>query len=154
MKALGHWLARFWTVVVPVIGIIVLVAFWTVELQPIAVALIAVVLAGTVLAAVQHAEVVASTLALGLGSTLAHDRLAAAVLAGGFDDATAHRAATVLLHFVLGHVSHEQQRMQYDSIGVLADPAPTLEDDGDPAAEFGFGVDLFVGGLELSRSRR
>ncbi|WP_314149606.1 TetR/AcrR family transcriptional regulator C-terminal domain-containing protein [uncultured Leifsonia sp.] len=100
------------------------------------------------------AEVVASTLALGLGSTLAHDRLAAAVVAGGFDDATAHRAATVLLHFVLGHVSHEQQRMQYDSIGVLADPAPTPEDDGDPAAEFGFGVDLFVGGLELSRSRR
>ncbi|WP_348788740.1 TetR family transcriptional regulator [Leifsonia sp. NPDC080035] len=100
------------------------------------------------------AEVVASTLALGLGSTLAHDRLAAAVAAGGFDDATSGRAATALLHFVLGHVSHEQQRMQYDSIGVLSDAGAAPAEDDDPAAEFAFGVGLFVGGLELSRSRR
>ncbi|MCH2780984.1 hypothetical protein K3V47_14730, partial [Listeria monocytogenes] len=59
MKAFGQWLARWWTVFVPIVGIVVLVAFWTVELQPLAVALIAGVLAGTVLAAVQHAEVVA-----------------------------------------------------------------------------------------------
>lgn len=100
------------------------------------------------------AEVVASTLALGLGSTTALDRLASAVEAGGFDTGVARRAATALLHFVLGHVSHEQQRLQYDSIGVLnVEPAASPLDEDDPAAAFAFGVDLFVGGLEFSRSR-
>jgi AcrR family transcriptional regulator len=101
------------------------------------------------------AEVVSSTLALGLGSTLALDRLAGAVSRGGFDDGTARRAGTALLHFVLGHVSHEQQRLQYDSLGVLAaapDASPLEEDD--PAAAFAFGVGLLVDGLEFSRSRR
>lgn len=101
------------------------------------------------------AEVVSSTFALGLGSTAAVDRLASAVALGGFDDHTSGRAATALLHFILGHVSHEQQRMQYDSFGVLADgvTASTIGED-DPAAAFRFGVDLLVGGLEFSRSRR
>ncbi len=101
------------------------------------------------------AEVVSSTLALGLGSPAARDRLAAAIEADGFDASIAERAATALLHFVLGHVSHEQQRMQYDSIGVLTPGvgiSPRGEDD--QAAEFAFGVDLLVSGLELSRSRR
>ncbi|WP_410783320.1 TetR/AcrR family transcriptional regulator C-terminal domain-containing protein [Leifsonia sp. SIMBA_070] len=100
------------------------------------------------------AEVVSSTLALGLGSPETVDRLAAAVARGGFDAETSRRAATALLHFVLGHVSHEQQRIQYDSLGVLADqPASPLDED-DPAAAFAFGVGLLIGGLELSRSRR
>ncbi|AYG04632.1 TetR family transcriptional regulator [Gryllotalpicola protaetiae] len=98
------------------------------------------------------AEVVASTLALGLGSTVAHDRLAAAIAADGFDPNTARRAASTLLHFILGHVSHEQQRMQYDSLGVLADHTGSLRDEDDPAAEYAFGVGLLVSGLELSRS--
>ncbi|WP_431218776.1 TetR/AcrR family transcriptional regulator C-terminal domain-containing protein [Leifsonia xyli] len=100
------------------------------------------------------AEVVSSTLALGLGSPETVDRLTRAVARGGFDAETSRRAATALLHFVLGHVSHEQQRIQYDSLGVLADePASPLDED-DPAAAFAFGVGLLVGGLELSRSRR
>ena len=100
------------------------------------------------------AEVVSSTLALGLGSPETVDRLARAVARGGFDLETSHRAATALLHFVLGHVSHEQQRLQYDSLGVLADGDRSPFDEDDPAAAFAFGVDLLVGGLELSRSRR
>jgi AcrR family transcriptional regulator len=100
------------------------------------------------------AEVVSSTLALGLGSTTAHDRLEAAIIADGFDAEIAHRAATALLHFVLGHVSHEQQRMQYDSIGLIAvDPSASPLEEEDSAAEFAFGVDLLVSGLEFSRSR-
>ncbi len=110
------------------------------------------------------AEVVASTYALGLGDSAAQHRLAAAAASGGFDAETSDRAATALLHFVLGHVSHEQQRMQFDSIGVLAtgEAADPL-DVSDSAAAFAFGVDLLVGGLErlgdesrsssLSRSR-
>jgi Ca2+:H+ antiporter len=68
MTALGSWLARWWTIGVPVIGVVVLVAFWSVDLSSVAVALIAVVLAGTVLAAVQHAEVVAHRVGEPFGS--------------------------------------------------------------------------------------
>jgi len=100
------------------------------------------------------AEVVSSTLALGLGSPETVDRLSRAVARGGFDAETSRRAATALLHFVLGHVSHEQQRLQYDSLGVLADAEASPLDEDDPAAAFAFGVGLLVGGLELSRSRR
>lgn len=100
------------------------------------------------------AEVVSSTLALGLGSPATVERLVDAVAQGSFDAETSRRAATALLHFVLGHVSHEQQRLQYDSLGVLADAQASPLDEDDPAAAFAFGVGLLVGGLELSRSRR
>jgi AcrR family transcriptional regulator len=94
------------------------------------------------------AEVVTSTFALGLGAAAPLDRLTRAVAAGGFDDETARRAATALLHFALGHVSHEQQRLQYDSLGVVVDAAATPFEEEDRAAAFAFGVDLLVGGLE------
>jgi AcrR family transcriptional regulator len=100
------------------------------------------------------AEVVSSTLALGLGSALAQDRLASAIIDAGFDEVSAVRAARALLHFVLGHVSHEQQRMQYDSIGVLAPDSGDSALEEDPGAEFAFGVDLLVTGLEVMPSRR
>jgi TetR/AcrR family tetracycline transcriptional repressor len=97
------------------------------------------------------AEVVLSTLALGLGATVAHDRLARAISSGEFDDSTVHQAATTLLHFILGHVSHEQQRMQYDSLGALAEEVdPTRNGAQSPTAEFAFGVDLLVRGLHFS----
>ncbi|MCU1481323.1 MAG: TetR family transcriptional regulator [Subtercola sp.] len=103
------------------------------------------------------AEVVSSTLALGLGESVPLSRLTGAVRLGGFDDETALRASTALLHFILGHVSHEQQRLQYDSIGVAAGNggtagvAVTLEASertaAEGAAEFTFGVQLFIAGL-------
>jgi AcrR family transcriptional regulator len=96
------------------------------------------------------AEVVSSTFALGLGASAPLKRLTGAIAAGGFEEETAHRAATALLHFVLGHVSHEQQRLQYDSLGVLADGAtPDALDAGEDQGEaFEFGVTLLVTGLE------
>jgi TetR/AcrR family tetracycline transcriptional repressor len=98
------------------------------------------------------AEIVSSTYALGLGSGRALSRLTDAVALGGFDQATSRRAGTTLLHFVLGHVSHEQQRLQYDSVGVLAQglEAQPLGAD-DPAQAFAFGVGLLVDGLSLVR---
>jgi AcrR family transcriptional regulator len=96
------------------------------------------------------AEVVSSTLALGLGSSTARDRLASAIRADGFGDAT--RAASALLHFVIGHVFHEQQRTQFDSLGVVAPEVSVSADalEGE-SSDFTFGVDLFIGGLELRR---
>jgi AcrR family transcriptional regulator len=88
------------------------------------------------------AEVVSSTLSMGLGADAALDRLAVAMAGGGFDEATTRQAATALLHFVLGHVSHEQQRLQYDSLGVTVEGGPDAS-----AAAFAFGVDLLVEGL-------
>jgi AcrR family transcriptional regulator len=99
------------------------------------------------------AEVVSSTLALGLGADAAREGLAAAIAADGSDPAVADRAATALLHFVMGHVSHEQQRMQYDSFGVVAPDAEAspLQASGS-AADFAFGVDLLIGGLQVARA--
>src|SRR3990170_6012624 len=45
------------------------------------------------------AELVASTLALGLGAREPGDRLTRAISRGGFDDETSEAAAAVLLHF-------------------------------------------------------
>lgn len=99
------------------------------------------------------AEVVSSTLALGLGATAAQDRLEAAIEADGHDRVIAGPASSALLHFVIGHVSHEQQRMQYDSLGVVQpDTGLAPHRDGGAAADFAFGVDLLIGGLEQLRA--
>jgi TetR/AcrR family tetracycline transcriptional repressor len=89
------------------------------------------------------AEVVASTTAMGLGATAARDMLSAAVATGGFGGADCARAASAVLHFVLGHVAHEQQRVQLARLGLLPEDAG----DEDPARDFAFGVDLLVRGL-------
>ncbi|MGU3643864.1 TetR/AcrR family transcriptional regulator C-terminal domain-containing protein [Microbacterium sp. C23T] len=93
------------------------------------------------------AELVASTYALGLGTAQAQDRLTAAVAAGGFDDETVERATSTLLHFILGHVQHEQQRQQYQQLG-LQDATADASPDGVSDAAFAFGVDLLVSGLQ------
>lgn len=98
------------------------------------------------------AEVVSSTYALGLGSGRALSRLTDAVALGGFDHAISRRSGTALLHFILGHVSHEQQRLQYDSVGVLAPGAEPFGHD-DQAQAFAFGVGLLVDGLSLVEGR-
>ena len=104
------------------------------------------------------AEVVSSTLALGLGASVPLERLTAAVSLSGFDVETCRRASTALLHFVLGHVSHEQQRLQYDSIGVAANAEPHSStvgsDELDGTAAFEFGVLLFITGLRELASPR
>jgi AcrR family transcriptional regulator len=105
-------------------------------------------LRGALLAYRDGAEVVSSTLALGLGSTAALDRLSAAVTAEGFSPEVATGTATTLLHFVLGFVWHEQQRLQYDSVGVVAPGAEYV-----PDADFAFGVDLIHRGLHAAAAR-
>ncbi|TPW71113.1 TetR family transcriptional regulator [Schumannella sp. 10F1B-5-1] len=88
------------------------------------------------------AEVVLSTRALGLGGDDALQRISAA-LGRGHDATTARRAATALLHLVLGDATLVQQRIQADSLGVTTRTA-ALDPTG-PAAD----VDTVRTGLEL-----
>lgn len=101
------------------------------------------------------AELVSSAFALGLGASAPLIRLTESIEGGGFDGETSRRAATALLHFVLGHVSLEQQRLQYDSLGILADGTSpvALDEGGAQARDFEFGVTLLVGGLERLAAR-
>lgn len=85
------------------------------------------------------AEVVSSTLALGLGADHALERLEAAI---EIDDVElAHAAAQSILFLVLGQVWHEQQRMQANSLGVV----DNLNLDGTPNLEIG--IQLILSGL-------
>jgi AcrR family transcriptional regulator len=99
------------------------------------------------------AEVVLSTRALGLGAEEAHARLVSA-LRRGHDAETSELAATALLHLVLGDASLAQQRLQADSLGVVA-PHTGLDSIIQPDADAAFrlGVELLLSGLEL-RTRR
>ncbi|WP_235038106.1 TetR family transcriptional regulator [Microbacterium sp. 18062] len=99
------------------------------------------------------AEVVLSTHALGLGSDAAR-RLLADALARGHEPAVAATAATAVLHFVLGHTSLVQQRMQADSVGAAAPGVGLDEQLAGPDRVFDVGIELLLGGLaELQRSR-
>jgi len=99
------------------------------------------------------AEVVSSTLALGLGAGLPLNLLANSLERAGFDRKTSGIAAAALLHFILGHVSHEQQRLQADSLGVVAEAASVNSPDYHVTPQaleaFEFGITLLLAGLEL-----
>jgi TetR/AcrR family transcriptional regulator, tetracycline repressor protein len=101
------------------------------------------------------AEVVSSTLALGLGADGALARIR-----GGIEQFCPHAeiarvTSESILFLVLGQVWHEQQRMQADSLGVVA---PAVEANPENAAtsrvlhgqidSFDFGVGLILDGLE------
>jgi len=85
------------------------------------------------------AEVVSSTLALGLGADNALTRIENSIEVT--DRKLAHAAAESILFLVLGQVWHEQQRMQANSLGVvdnlILDSAPNLE----------IGIQLILNGL-------
>lgn len=108
------------------------------------------------------AEVVASTLALGLGEAVPTRHLHEAVVAAGCDDDTAAAAAQAVLHFILGSVQHEQQRDQAERLGVSVAAAPAIRHAFTGRAEtaagrlpgdFALGVDLFVDGIAARAGR-
>ncbi|GIF65879.1 TetR family transcriptional regulator [Asanoa ishikariensis] len=104
------------------------------------------------------AEVVSSTLALGLGAEDLQRRLAVALGDGGFDDRTVALAAETMVHFVVGHAFHRQQRMQADSLGAVAerhslDHENPTDQPHEPQA-FDFGIALLVDGLEAHARTR
>ncbi|WP_044443351.1 TetR family transcriptional regulator [Agreia bicolorata] len=100
------------------------------------------------------AEVVLSSQALGLGAGEALARLTAAIHLGDFDERVERAAAAAFLHFLLGHVSHEQQRIQADSLGVVISSQGAKPSDVDTEARrerdsFDFGVSLLIAGLAV-----
>ncbi|MDJ1371129.1 helix-turn-helix domain-containing protein [Gulosibacter molinativorax] len=82
------------------------------------------------------AEVVVSTIALGLGADRAFERLRIALEADGYERNAAVSGATTLLHYCIGHTSHEQQRAQAFRIGVDLNESPITAD----ASSFAEGV--------------
>lgn len=87
------------------------------------------------------AEVVSSTLALGLGADRALERLENSIAIE--NRKLAHAAAESILFLVLGQVWHEQQRMQANSLGVV----DNLELSGTPNLEIG--IQLILQGLGI-----
>ena len=102
------------------------------------------------------AEVVSSTLALGLGAGEALARIRAGIDGICTDEEVARVAAESILFLVLGQVWHEQQRMQADSLGVVAPAVGATPEDAQLANEdevqridsFAFGIQLILDGLE------
>ena len=102
------------------------------------------------------AEVVSSTLALGLGAGEALARIRAGIDGICPDAEVARVAAESILFLVLGQVWHEQQRMQADSLGVVAPAVGATPEDAQLANEdevqridsFEFGIQLILDGLE------
>jgi AcrR family transcriptional regulator len=107
------------------------------------------------------AEVVSSTLALGLGAGEALARIQSGIeqvcsKALGIDSEVARVSAESILFLVLGQVWHEQQRMQADSLGVVATSVAANPEDAQaplgvlhPQIEsFEFGIGLILDGLE------
>ena len=95
------------------------------------------------------AEVVSSTLALGLGADGALARIRVGIDAVCPDVEMARIASESILFLILGQVWHEQQRMQADSLGVVSPAVATdpsdLHLDSD---SLGFSIELILGGLE------
>lgn len=98
------------------------------------------------------AEVVSSSLALGLLDLPARHRLVEAALAAGLVDAAAGVAADTLVHYVIGFTFHEQQRVHAAVVGaadasVDLSPARLAAPVGGAADDFAAGLALIVSGI-------
>lgn len=89
------------------------------------------------------AELVSSSLALGLLELPSRTQLIAAARSAGLDDASAGVAADTLVHYVIGYTFHEQQRMHAAVVGA-ADASVDLA-----PAQVADSVDAFNAGLAM-----
>lgn len=95
------------------------------------------------------AELVSSSLALGLLELPTHERLEAAALAAGLDATAAGIAADTLVHYVIGYTFHEQQRMHAAVVGAAdasVDLAPNRV--ADRVDGFDAGLAMVVAGVQ------
>lgn len=102
MAAADRPVYRDWTAIAPLLGLIVLAVTWGRHLPVVAVVLVAIVLAGAVLAAVHHAEIVAhrvgepfGSLVLAVAVTVIEVALIVTLMVSGGDKASALARDTV-----------------------------------------------------------
>jgi len=101
-----------------------------------------------VLAYRDGAELVATVHAFGLGGHQPGERIAADLMAAGFEASFAREASTTMVHFVLGHAMDEQLHLQANSAGAI-DAAPLGDPDATRASSFALGLSLIVDGVRL-----
>lgn len=97
------------------------------------------------------AEIVSSTLALGLGADAAFERIRQPLLDSGFSTELVQIATESIVFLVLGQVWHQQQRMAADSLGVTAPAAETTTSAivaGANADALNAGIALILSGLQ------
>lgn len=114
-------------------------------------AAIATTLRERLLACRDGAELVSSSLALGLLELPSRTRLERAALAAGLDAASAGIAADTIVHYVIGFTFHEQQRMHAAVVGAAdasVDLEPSQIDDSGDA--FGAGLNMVVAGVRAA----
>jgi len=118
-------------------------------------AAIAAALRERLLAHRDGAEVVSSSLALGLLDLPARAALVQAALAAGLDATAAEVASDTLVHYVIGYTFHEQQRMHASVVGAAdasVDLAPArIDDRGDT---FDAGLAMVVAGVRSASALR
>jgi len=101
------------------------------------------------------AELVSSSLALGLLELPSRTRLESTALAEGLDAASAAIAADTLVHYVIGSTFHEQQRTHASVVGAAdasADLTPARV--ADSADEFAAGLAMVVAGIRSAAGSR
>lgn len=97
------------------------------------------------------AEIVSSSLALGLLELPARAALVAAARQAGLTDAAAEVAADTIVHYVIGYTFHEQQRVHAAVVGA-ADASVDLIPDaaGERRDDFDAGLAMIVAGVQAS----
>ncbi|MGM7667603.1 TetR/AcrR family transcriptional regulator [Microbacterium sp. A93] len=101
------------------------------------------------------AEIVSSSLALGLLELPSRTHLVSAARGLGIDEASAEVAADTLVHFVIGYTFHEQQRMHAAVVGAAdasVDLAPAQVDERLDA--FDAGLRIVVAGVRATTAAR
>lgn len=99
------------------------------------------------------AEIVSSSLALGLLELPARARFFDAARAAGLDVVAAEVAADTVVHYVIGYTFHEQQRVHAAVVGAAdasADLAPAQIDDR--ADDFEAGLAMVIAGVRAAAS--
>lgn len=102
-------------------------------------------LRAVLLACRDAAELVAASLAVGLGERVPDAGAVEVLVGAGWSVPDAARAARAITHFVLGHVMQEQTRQNLLLLGVLAAPAEALDEEG-----FELGLRLLLDGVASS----
>lgn len=98
------------------------------------------------------AELVSSSLALGLITLPARPLIHDAAVRAGLEEQGATIAADTIVHFVIGFTFHQQQRMNADSAGVAIHETATMTvaDIGSQGDDFRAGLRLITAGIRAT----